>query len=399
MKKFLVVSLCMASSILFAQKQELRRVATVGFYNVENLFDTIVSADYIDGSLDPQNPAFHRSIPIDSIPLLEHQEYKGPWSDAALKGKKVIRNQRYNEEFTPKSNKHYGSKIYHQKLHNMAQVISELGRKYTHTAPAVVGLAEVENRQVVEALIHQPQLAKYNYGFVHYNSYDERGIDVALIYQKSRFKLIKSWKKQLVIFDNGYRDYTRDILVVLGELDGEKFAFFVNHWPSRRGGEVASQPRRNAAATLLKQQMDSVRSLNQGYKLIAMGDFNDDPVSPSITDYLKATGKARKVGKEHPYYNPMTKLYKHGIATLAYRDAPNLFDQLIISENLMKNNKRGAEKSYHVALVKVYAPRYLFQREGNYKGYPLRSWDGDSYTNGYSDHLPSYLILEKSVTR
>lgn len=158
-----------------AQKQP-RRLATVGFMNVENLFDTIRSADYVDGTKDPRNPAYHRSIPVDSIPHLEvTEEYKGQWSDPLLKGKKVVRYQVVAEEFTPESNKRYGKKIYQQKLDNTAKVISEVGFRETGSAPVIMGLIEVENRNVVKDLISQPALKKYNYDLIHYNSFDARG--------------------------------------------------------------------------------------------------------------------------------------------------------------------------------------------------------------------------------
>ncbi|QCX53091.1 endonuclease [Elizabethkingia sp. JS20170427COW] len=397
MRKVIWAVLCSASLFSYAQKGQVRQVAAIGFYNVENLWDTVTSADYIDGTKDPSNPAFHRSIPLDSIQYLEHSEYKGKWEDALLKGKKAIRYQGSSEEFTPNSPKNYTQEIYQKKLHNAAQVISELGSKYTKSAPVIVGLVEIENRQVVEDLVKQPQLEKYNYGVVHFNSYDYRGIDNALIYQKNRFKLEKAWKKELKIFNDGKREYTRDLLVVLGELDGEKFAFFVNHWPSRRGGEAVSLPKRNAAASLLKQQMDSIQQLNPEYRLMAMGDFNDDPVSSSIKNYLKATGDLKKVGEEYPYYNPMYSMYKKGIASLAYRDAPNLFDQIIYSKNLIGDKARSAQSHYTVYTTEVYAPAYLIQKEGSYKGYPFRSWSGDNFTNGYSDHFPVFSLLQKAA--
>ncbi|MDE5438255.1 endonuclease [Elizabethkingia meningoseptica] len=396
MKKYLFFTLTFTSVMLFAQNN-IRRVAAVGFYNVENLWDTQKSADYIDGTKDVSNPAFHRSIPVDSIQYLEHEPYKGQWSDELLKGKKAVRYQYGSDEFTPQSAKNYNEKTYQKKLNNIAQVISEIGSKYTKTAPAVVGLVEVENRQVVEALVQQPQLAKYNYGVVHFNSYDGRGIDNALIYQKGRFKLEKAWKKELKIFDNGKREYTRDLLVAIGELDGEKFAFFVNHWPSRRGGEAISLPKRNAAAALLNQQMDSIRKNYPEYKLMAMGDFNDDPVSPSFKNYVKATGDINKVDEETPYFNPMYKMFKNGVASLAYQDAPNLFDQIIYSKNLIGDKERSAQNTYTIYTTEVYAPAYLITKEGSYKGYPFRSWSGDRFTDGYSDHFPVFSILQKSA--
>jgi hypothetical protein len=394
MKKFMGLFAIFFSVMAFSQQQgKLRKVATVGFLNVENLWDTIRSADYIDGTKDIKNPAFHRSIPIDSIKLLEAEKYDGVWSDGALIGKKAVRYQGGSEEFTPKSAKNYNTKVYKAKLANEAKVISEMGSQYTKTAPAVVGLIEVENRQVIEDLIKEPVLRKYDYGIIHYNSYDYRGIDVALIYQKRRFTPTNSLKKELKIFgDGGRREYTRDILVVTGFLDNEKVAFFMNHWPSRRGGEAVSLPKRNAAAALLKQQMDSVRAADPATKLFAMGDFNDDPVSSSLKNYLKAQSTPKDLSEDTPYLNLMYPLYKKGVASLAYQDAPNLFDQIIVSKNLISDQ---VTKEYSVYKAEIFAPPYLVNKEGNYKGYPFRSWNGDKFTGGYSDHFPAFVVLQK----
>ncbi|KFF22178.1 endonuclease [Chryseobacterium sp. JM1] len=393
MKRFMSFMAIVFSVMAFAQQGKLRKVAAVGFLNVENLWDTIRSADYIDGTKDIHNPAFHRSIPLDSIKFLEAEKHDGPWSDSALKGKKAVRYQSGSEEFTPSSGKNYNTKIYKAKLANEAKVIAEMGAQYTKTAPAVVGLIEVENRQVIEDLVKQPALAKYDYGIVHYNSYDYRGIDVALIYQKRRFTVTNSLKKELKVFgDDGKREYTRDILVVTGFLDNEKVAFFMNHWPSRRGGEAVSLPKRNAAAALLKQQMDSIRTADPTTKLFAMGDFNDDPVSSSLKNYLKAAASPKDLNETTPYLNLMYPLYKKGIASLAYQDAPNLFDQIIVSKNLVSDQ---VTKEYSVYKAEIFAPPYLVNKEGNYKGYPFRSWNGDQFTGGYSDHFPAFVILQK----
>ena len=374
----------------------MKRTAAVGFYNVENLWDTVKSVDYIDATLPAHHVNFHRSVPLDSLKYLEiTKDYKGPWDYERIKGQKVVRKQVLSDDFTPKSNKNYTYNIYQQKLKNIAQVISEIGFKYTKTAPAVVGLVEVENRQVVEALTQQDALKKYDYGVVHYNSFDARGIDVARIYQKKRFTVTNSYKKELVLFrEDGKREYTRDLLVVSGILDGEKVAFFVNHWPSRRGGEAVSMPKRNAAAALLKQEMDALREKNPNIKLIAMGDFNDDPISPSFKNHLKAVGDEKELNEEYPYFNPMYKMYKKGVASLAYRDAPNIFDQIIYSKNLVSGS---SAEEYTVYRTEVYAPAYLINKQGNYKGYPFRSWDGDKFTGGYSDHFPVFTILQKEA--
>lgn len=393
MKKSLSILMLVITTLSFAQQGKLRKVATVGFLNVENLWDTIKSADYIDGTKDIKNPAFHRSIPLDSIKFLESEKYEGVWNDESLKGKKAVRYQSGADEFTPSSGKNYNTKVYKQKLANEAKVISEMGAQYTKTAPAIVGLIEVENRQVIEDLVKHPTLAKYDYGIVHYNSYDYRGIDVALIYQKKRFKVTNSLKKELKVFnEEGKREYTRDILVVSGLLDNEKITVFMNHWPSRRGGEAASLPKRIAAAQLLKKQMDSVRAEDPTVKLFAMGDFNDDPVSSSLKNHLKAQANPKDLSETTPYLNLMYPLYKKGVASLAYQDAPNLFDQIIVSQNV---TSKEVTKEYSVYKAEVFAPPYLVNKEGNYRGYPFRSWNGDQFTGGYSDHFPAFVVLQK----
>lgn len=398
MKKNILLLTIFCFAIFSAQQKQVQR-ATVAFLNVENLWDIYPSADYIDGTQPVNSPKFHRSVPVDSLKYLEvTEDYKGVWSDENLIGKKVIRYQGGNEEFTPNSPKNYDLKIYNQKLANEAKVISELGRQYTNDNPAIVGLIEVENRQVVQDLINQPQLAKSNYGIIHYNSYDYRGIDVAIIYQKKRFTPTDSYKKEVKAFDeDGKREYTRDILVVKGLLDGELIAVFMNHWPSRRGGEAASLIRRVAAANILKGEMDKVSAENPGIKMFAMGDFNDDPVSPSLKKYLAAVGDPKELSDKYPYYNLMTKLYKAGVASLAYRDAPNLFDQIIVSRNLYSEQK--ISPTYSIYKAEIYAPQYLVNSSGQWKGYPFRSWDGDRFTGGYSDHFPAVSVVQREYVK
>ena len=395
MKKIISLLLVLSFSFAFSQGKKKIVGTTVGFLNVENLWDTIQSADYIDGTKAISNPAFHRSVPLDSIKFLEitDKDYKGPWNDEALMGKKVVRYQGSSEEFTPMSGKNYGKEIYEKKIHNVAKVISEMGAQYTGKPPAVVGMLEVENRQVIQDVINNEQLAKYDFGIIHFNSYDYRGIDVAIIYQKRMFTPSKSYKKEVVIFnDEGRREYTRDVLVVTGYLNNEKVAFFMNHWPSRRGGEVKSSVKRNAAAAVLKKEMDAISAEDPSIKMFAMGDFNDDPVDDSLTKHLMAVEKEKDLSNEKPYLNLMYPLFKKGVASLAYRDAPNLFDQIIVSRNLI-SDKVGP--TFTVLKAEIFAPSYLIGKDGNYKGYPYRSWVGDTFTNGYSDHFPAFVVLQK----
>lgn len=398
MKKYLVIFGVLCFTFSFSQQKQVKRAA-IAFLNVENLWDTIPSADYIDGTLPFSNPKFHRSVPLDSLQFLETTEdYKGEWSNELMVGKKVIRKQILAEDFTANSPKRWGTKYYNQKLANESKVISELGRQYTNDSPVICGLIEVENRQVIQDLIKQPALAKSNYGIVHYNSYDARGIDIAIIYQKNRFTVQDSYTKEIKVYnEDGKRQYTRDVLVVIGLLDGEKIAVFMNHWPSRSGGEAASQARRNAAAAVLKTEMDKLSAEHPGIKLISMGDYNDDPVSPSLKKHLGAVGDPSELSDKTPYYNLMYKLYKAGVASLAYRDAPNLFDQIIVSKNLYSIEK--ITPTYSVFKAEIFAPSYLVNKDGQYKGYPFRSWNGDQFTGGYSDHFPAVSVLQKEYIK
>lgn len=328
----------------FAQNKEYQ-VAAVGFYNFENLFDTIDSPDTND------------------------------------------------EEFLPNGDRHWTGEVYREKLKNLARVVSELGTDLTPDGVAILGVSEIENRTVLEDFVKQPAVASRNYQIVHFDSPDRRGIDVGLIYQPKYFTITGSAALPLMIYgDDGERIYTRDILYVAGLLDGEPLHVLVNHWPSRRGGEAATAPFRNAGALVCKNVKDSLLQIDPNAKVIVMGDLNDDPTSPSVKKVLAAKNKEKDV-KAGDFFNPMYDFFKKGIGTLAYRDAWSLFDQIIISEGLVEENQRGF-KFYKAS---VYNPKYLIQKTGQFKGYPFRTFDFDNYIGGYSDHFPVFVYLVKEV--
>ena len=348
MKHLFVLALtCFLTFSLQAQEKQYK-VACVGFYNVENLFDTVD---------DP--------------------------------------NKR-DEEFLPAGDRRWTNEVYQDKLKNLARVVSELGTELTPDGVAILGVSEIENRKVLEDLVQQPAIAKRNYQIVHYDSPDERGIDVGLIYQPKYFTVTGSRAIPLVIYDeaDGERNFTRDILHVSGLLDGEPLHVLVNHWPSRRGGEKRSQPGRNAGAMVCKTVKDSLQSLDPNAKVIIMGDLNDDPTSPSVKQVLAAKSKVKDT-KPGDVFNPMYSFYKKGIGSNAWRDAWSLFDQVIVSYGLV--NKKAAGYRFHKAVV--YNKPYLIQRTGQYKGYPFRTFDFDNYIGGYSDHFPAYVFLVKEVAR
>ena len=373
--------------------QQKFQAATVAFYNVENLFDTEISVGYIDGTRSPEDPMYHISISADQIPNYESEPFEGEYTYANLSGKKVIRPLiLQKEEFSPGGKKVWTEDKYNQKLKNLAEVIAELGKAETQSAPVIVGLCEIENRKNVEDLINQPALKKYNYGIAHFNSFDARGVDVALIYQKDRFQVTKAKPYVIEIYgSDGKRDYTRDILRVTGLLDGEEITFLVNHWPSRSGGEQASRPRRQKAAEVMKGIYEEIRAENPNAKIMALGDFNDDPVSPSLDKVMEAIPNKGKI-KDGDIVNLMYNMFKNGMGTLAYRDSWNLFDQILVTGTLIEPQKKF--DSYKVYKTDIYSPAHLVQPDGQYKGYPYRMFSGDTFrAKGYSDHFPVYTIL------
>lgn len=398
-KDLITISSCLfllfSTSVLSQQRFQS---AAVAFYNVENLFDTIVSVDYIDGTRSPEDPLYHISIPKSDIHKYDTVYFRGPYTHEAIKGKKVIRPLILQEdEFSPRGAKVWNYERYQRKLHQLAVVIADLGKAETKTAPVIVGLSEVETFETVEDLANQELLKPYNYGVIHFNSFDSRGIDLGLLYQKERFKVTVAKPYPIEIFSaEGRRIYTRDILRVTGLLDGEEITFLVNHWPSRFGGEKRSQPNRMAAAKVMKEIFDEIRAEDPDAKIIAMGDFNDDPVNPSIKKGMGAIGDKKKVKKED-IYNPMEVIYKNkGVGTLAYRDAWNLFDQFLVTGTLVENSKNFDTYKMHKA--EIYAPNYLRVPDGPYKGFPYRMYGGDTfYPDGYSDHFPIYTILLREV--
>ena len=228
----------------------------------------------------------------------------------------------------------------------MAKVISEIGKEVSGTTPAIIGVCEIENRKVLEDLVNQEPLLKKDYGIIQFDSPDRRGIDVALLYRKKLFTPTNYKAHELFIYDNNdvtKRIFTRDQLLVSGMLDGEKIHFIVNHWPSRRGGEERSRPKRIKAAKLNRQIIDSLFSKDPYAKIITMGDFNDDPSSPSVKKHLFAKRKSKNL-KMKELYNPMEEMARQGLGSLAYRDNWNLFDQIIISTELSK--KRFCKLSF-----------------------------------------------------
>lgn len=340
------VFLLISTAVVFAQEKRKFKVHTIAFYNVENLFDTI------------NDPAKYD----EASPMME---------------------LKYNR-----------AEIYRNKVSNMAKVISEVGAEVSNNTPAIIGISEVENFNVVEALANDPALRNKDYGIVHFDSPDERGIDVALMYQKSLFTPISKKNYELMIFDDfsKKRDYTRDQLLVSGKLEGDLIHILVNHWPSRSGGEARSRPKRVAAAKLSKRIVDSLQANDPYAKIFIMGDLNDNPNNTSLKEVLNTERNKDKV-KLKGIFNPMENFFRQGLGTNAYRDAWSLFDQILVTKPLLEKDY----SSFRFYKAGIFNKQYLTNKKGRYKGYPFRSFADGGFTNGFSDHFPVYVHVIKEV--
>lgn len=301
----------------------------------------------------------------------------------------------YDEDRTPTGKDVWTEEKYRDKLKKLSSVLSQIGRDEAQLPPAAIGVCELENLGVLEDLVNQPLLLPFNYGIIHYDSPDRRGIDVGLLYQKEIFLPQNSQSHRLLIYDRddpSKRVYTRDQLVVTGLFDGEPMHFIVNHWPSRSGGEARSSYKREKAAELNKKIIDSLKRLDINAKILTMGDFNDDPTNKSIKKVLATRGSKEDISPGE-LFNPMEKMLKKGMGTLAYRDGWNLFDQIIITSTFLEKDY----SSYRFFRAGIFNPDYLLTPSGQFKGYPFRSYDYGGYTGGYSDHFPVYIHLIKEA--
>jgi hypothetical protein len=339
MKTNILILLTIISMGLFAQNNV--EVVAVGFYNLENLFDTIQDPDIND------------------------------------------------EDFLPTGSYKYNTAVYNHKLNVLSDVISQVGTEITPDGAAIMGVCEIENKSVLVDLVNHKNIKSRNYQIVHYDSPDERVIDVGMIYNPKYFTVLDSKNLYVQLPDrDGSTNYTRDVLWVKGTLLGEIVHVFVNHWPSRSGGEAKSSPLRELAAAVAKKKIDEIMAENKDAKIIVMGDLNDDPVNNSVKKVLGAKGDIDKVGKGD-LYNPWLSMYKNGIGTLAYRDAWNLFDQIIISAGIADEETKG----FRFYKAKIFNKPFLYSQDGRFKGYPKRTYSYGKFVGGYSDHLPTYIYL------
>jgi hypothetical protein len=324
----------------FAQEVDKEEFRVVGFWNLENLYDTI---------------------------------------DDPLKN---------DDDFLASGQYRWTGERYWKKIDRLAEVIALMGTEVSRDGLSLLGVCEVENVAVLNDVIASPRLKNRNYKAVLIEGPDIRGVDPGFIYNPAHFSVKKAVAYPLrLVTDSNHK--TRDILVVSGVFMGEPVCVLVNHWPSRRGGELASRPNRSAAGRLARHIADSAQQRDPKCRIMIMGDLNDDPVSESIHVQLATFNDAENRGNGK-YFNPMETPFKKGIGTLAWQDSWNLFDQIILSHNWL-----GAAALWHYHEVRIFNKAFLRSDQGNFKGYPFRTYSGGKYTGGYSDHFPSYLVFKK----
>ena len=343
MRKFLFPLFALALFVINAASvtaQKKYEVYSVGFYNLENLFDTIHDA-----------------------------------------GKNDF-------EFLPDGTNKWGTMKYTNKLKNMATVLNEMSTDMLPMGLAAVGVSEIENYRVLDDLVSHPVLAHRGWKIVHIEGPDRRGVDCALLYNPKLFSPVASKLVPYTTEDNDTTYKTRGFLTVSGDMAGERVHIIVNHWPSR----YASSPARERAAVLVKAVKDSLMAQNPQSKVIIMGDMNDDPDDKSMKNCLGAKREQNQLKHDTDLYNPWWNvLRKKGLGTLKYQGKWNLFDQIVFSGNLV-GKERSTLKFYK---PEIFSRSYMLQTEGKYKGSPKRTHAGGVWLNGYSDHLPVIIYLIK----
>ena len=330
-----------------------KKTHVIGFYNVENLFDTV------------------------------HDEGKNDY------------------EYLPDGANKWTEETYAKKLGNMASVIRAM-KEENGAYHAVLGIAEVENRRAIGDLVARPEISDAGFDYILYDGPDTRGIDVALLYRPEVFKPLHS--KSIPYTFGGTVDVTmtqeekdafvtRDILMVRGLLDGEMFAFFVAHLPSRVGGK-ANDLRSRGAEIIYGESMRLMKEF-PGIKIVVMGDMNDNPSDDSMAVYMHGKETVAEVGKDD-FLSPFISVLKGGQGTLSYRGEWNIYDIILANSNLVnapkgtlgivKDNKTG----YYGY---IFNRPFMTQQEGEYKGTPFRTFSGGKFIGGYSDHYPTFIIV------
>ena len=293
-----------------------------------------------------------------------------------------------DEEFTPEGERHWTNHKFYDKLNKVYKIIMAVG---AWEPPAIIGFCEIENRYVLEKLIYDTPLSKFDYQIIHYESPDRRGIDVGMIYRRELFEPFHQ-QAIAVTFADDMSYKTRDILYVKGLIGDSKIIhLFINHWPSRYGGYLATVSRRRQAANVLKHCTDSILNVNPNAAIIIMGDFNDDPEDESISKVIGAKAPGDTILKNSYYNLSLSPQNNWNFGTLKYRESWNHFDQLMVSGNLLNYTK---DLFIDKTGMQIFHADFLLEADEKYLGLkPYRTFTGFKYNGGYSDHLPIYFDL------
>ena len=339
MKRFLILFFGIMSGLCaFAQRDST--LHTIMFYNVENLFHP---------------------------------------SDDSLTA---------DEDFTPTGSYHWTYKKYYRKVSMIGKVILAAGMG---DPPWLVGLAEIENERVLKDLCYNSPLRNFGYKYVHYDSPDRRGVDVALLYRDSCVRVLRSRKVPVVFpFDTFARN--RDILFAVVQFpSGDSLNVFVNHWTSRYGGYAATIPKRNYYATVMRRLVDSLLSENPHAKILITGDFNDYATDESMVQHLRA----REYDPNAPddsLYNLMLPLARQSLrGSHKHEDFWGCLDQFIVS-NAWLTDTWGVRQ---VGSAHIFDADFLLVDDEKYGGKKnYRTFLGPRYVGGFADHLPIYVIFK-----
>lgn len=293
-----------------------------------------------------------------------------------------------DDAFTPTGEREWTEERYNTKRKNIAHVIAGIGGE---GGPAIVGLAEVENKQVVEELVNTPPLRKFNYEVIHYDMPDEQGMDVALIYQPKHFRPTNTETINIEFSDAEYS--SRDILQVKGEFRGELVTLYVNHWPTRSQTPAGRQndSRLRSAARILRQRINQQQAADPNAKIIVLGDFDVEPDAAVMSEVLNATGRPDPAYNEE-LFNTHYLPFVNGFGSYASRGELQMPDQILVSKPLL-NNKEGLQ--YVRGSAGIHDPNEIKQLFGKYRGTPSRTFSENLYLGGYSDHFPVYIQLRK----
>ena len=334
MRKYILLSLLLVMGMAAQAQEKNIGMYAIGFYNLENLFDTT------------------------------HDEGKT------------------DEEYLPDGANQWTEMKYTNKLRNMARVLAEMGTDRLKVGCSIIGVSEVENAHCLTDLCAQEELAKRGFKFCHIEGPDRRGVDCGLLYNPRFFNPAKVWLQPYVLKDADMRP-TRGFLTVQGTLAGDSVTVIVCHWPSRFGGS----PLREWAGDQVRAEKDSIIAANPNMKVLVMGDMNDDPFSPSMAKNLSARRKMEDV-KAGEMFNPWWQILLDGRGTLKYDGRWNLFDQIVMSSNCLDVQKKKDYSTLTFYKAEIFTRDYLFQDSGKFKGNPKRTHAGGVWLNGYSDHLP-----------